>query len=141
MKFVTTMMSVLGRSTEQRFNRSQTPSERPTKSNPGSSEPLVFLRSHLVSTTRFSSLLGDIAGLKQALFVLVELLKQTGVGALPLIPTSLSGAETQLPTEEKLMADLQKSIEDEYAKHTRVQESAGVVANLLTASELGRGRT
>ena len=81
-----------------------------------------------------------ITTLREAIHALQDLLRVSGVGALPLIPTSLSGAETQLPTEEKLMADLQKSIEDEYAKHNRVQESAGVVANLLTAAELGLRR-
>lgn len=50
----------------------------------------------------FSSLVADIAGLKQALFVLVELLRQTGVGALPLEPPQVSNPhpESTLVEEE-----------------------------------------
>lgn len=62
---------------------------------------------------------------------LAEFLKQTGVGALPLLDPAnpLAG----LPAEEKLLEDTAKSIEAEYAKHQRMQESAATVVNLLTA--------
>ncbi|KIP02873.1 hypothetical protein PHLGIDRAFT_130494 [Phlebiopsis gigantea 11061_1 CR5-6] len=73
----------------------------------------------------------EASSLKQALHELAEFLKQTGVGALPLLdPTD---PLVVLPTEEKLLEDTTKSIEAEYAKHKRLQESAATVVNLLTA--------
>ncbi|EKM52934.1 uncharacterized protein PHACADRAFT_185758 [Phanerochaete carnosa HHB-10118-sp] len=73
----------------------------------------------------------EAESLKQMLHELAEFLKQTGVGALPLLdPASPLAA---LPTEEKLLEDTTKSIEAEYVKHQRMQESAATVVNLLTA--------
>lgn len=68
--------------------------------------------------------------LKDALQTLVEFLRQSGVGALPLL-----NATDSLPTEDKLMADLSKSTEHEYANHQRVQESSAVVFNLLSSAD------
>ena len=68
--------------------------------------------------------------LKGSLRLLVDALRQSGVGALPLL-----NATDTLPTEEKLMADLTKSIEYEYAKYRRMQESSAVVFNLLNSAE------
>ena len=68
--------------------------------------------------------------LKEALQALLEFSRQSGVGALPLL-----NAIDSLPKEEKLMADLTKSIEHEYAKYRRMQESSAVVFNLLSSAE------
>lgn len=73
----------------------------------------------------------DASTLKQALHELAGFLGQTGVGALPLLDPANPLAA--LPTEEKLLEDTTKSIEVEYAKHKRLQESAATVVNLLTA--------
>ena len=62
---------------------------------------------------------------------LAEFLRQTGVGALPLLDQTNPLAA--VPTEEKLLEDTTKSIEAEYAKNQRMQESAATVVNLLTA--------
>jgi len=75
----------------------------------------------------------DLAALKQALQLLVELLGQSGVGALPILDHSDFLAS--LPTEEKLMEDTTKSIEVQYAQQKRIQESAAVVFNLLGSAE------
>lgn len=77
----------------------------------------------------------DAGSLRQSLHELAEVLRQTGVGALPLLDpaTPLSA----LPTEEKLLEDTTASIEAEYAKQKRLQESAVTVVNLLNAVEQG----
>ncbi|KAF8917045.1 hypothetical protein CPB85DRAFT_235118 [Mucidula mucida] len=69
----------------------------------------------------------DIATLKQNLEMLSELMRQTGVGALPLL-----SIENPPPTEEQIMSDVTKSVEVLYARLQRNQESAGVVAKLLS---------
>lgn len=74
-----------------------------------------------------------MTALKGALQELVELLRQSGVGALPLLnPAATEGLP---PPEDKLMADLTQSIEHEYAKYKRMQENSAVVLNLLSSAE------
>ena len=63
------------------------------------------------------------------------MLRQSGVGALPMIHPS---SNTQpIPTEEKLLEDVTKSIEVQYAQQKRIQDSAAVVFNLLGSVEQG----
>ncbi|KAJ3555907.1 hypothetical protein NM688_g2319 [Phlebia brevispora] len=76
-----------------------------------------------------------MVALKQALQTLVDQLRQSGVGALPLMnPTD------PLPTEETLMADLEKSIKHEYDDLKRLSSDATVVFNLLNVAEQGLRR-
>jgi len=81
----------------------------------------------------------DIAALKQNLQILSELLRQTGVGALPLLPMpadlALSQAAPVMPTEEMMLTDTSRSVQVLYERMKRTQESAAVVANLLSAPE------
>ncbi len=71
-----------------------------------------------------------MTALKEALQSLVGLLRHSGVGALPLLnPTD------PVPTEETLVVDTTKSIEVQYAKYKRLQESSSVVYNLLSSAE------
>ncbi|KAM6494478.1 hypothetical protein JOM56_010839, partial [Amanita muscaria] len=95
----------------------------------------------------------DSSNLVQAIHILLEMMRQSGVGALPLLdipapsasadPTmgsmdiatlgALAGvsAAVQVPSEEKLMEDTMNGIKVLFEKQKKTQESANVVANLL----------
>ena len=81
----------------------------------------------------FSSLVADIAGLKQALFVLVELLRQTGVGALPLEPPQVPDPRPD-PT---LVEEETRIAQALYERQQRIQDGAGVVAGFLSFAGAG----
>ena len=81
----------------------------------------------------FSSLVADIAGLKQALFVLVELLRQTGVGALPLEPPQVPDPRPD-PT---LVEEETRIVQALYERQQRIQDGAGVVAGFLSFAGAG----
>lgn len=75
--------------------------------------------------------------LRQALQSTIELLRQSGVGALPL----LTPTDTLPPlTEETFMADLEKSIKHEYDELKKLSNDSTVVYNLLSAAEQGLRR-
>ncbi|KAF9811513.1 hypothetical protein IEO21_06564 [Rhodonia placenta] len=76
----------------------------------------------------------DMTALQQAMQMLAELLRQTGVGALPLHPPDLA----QPPTEDQLIAETTVAVQALYERSKRVQESAGVVASLLSVSDAAR---
>ncbi|OSC98915.1 hypothetical protein PYCCODRAFT_1480321 [Trametes coccinea BRFM310] len=71
----------------------------------------------------------DIAALKQALAVIVDFLRQTGVGALPLDSPPVPDNRT----EEQLIAEATRAVQALYERQKRLQEGASVVANLLGA--------
>ena len=91
----------------------------------------------------------DIATLKQALLVLVEHLRQSGVGALPLdapsTSTSMPGppatpGSAQAPgqgqgqghvSDEQMIAEAIRAVQVLYERQRRIQDGAGVVAGLL----------
>ncbi|KAI0690346.1 hypothetical protein C8T65DRAFT_745871 [Cerioporus squamosus] len=77
----------------------------------------------------------DIAGPKQALFVLVdsELLRQTGVGALPLETPQVPDPRP----ENVLVEEETRIVQALYERQQRIQDSAGVVAGFLTFSGVG----
>ena len=68
--------------------------------------------------------------LRQMLLELADFTKHTGIGALPLLDAA--NPLGSLQTEEKLLEETTQSIEAEYAKQKRIQESAMTVVNLLT---------
>lgn len=83
----------------------------------------------------------DIAALKQNLQLLSDLMRSTGVGALPLLPTPADPAKTPvMPTEEMMLADTERSVQNLFERMKKTQESAAVVASLLGA-EHGASRT
>lgn len=110
-------------------------------------------------------IVADIAALKQAIHVLVDFLRQTGVGALPLDPPSAgslaasassasatsgggaagpgaagTGADGQpAGGDEQLVAEATRAVQALYERQRRIQEGASVVANLLGAPELLTG--
>ncbi|KAI0643964.1 hypothetical protein C8Q79DRAFT_973655 [Trametes meyenii] len=73
----------------------------------------------------------DIAALKSAIQVLVDFLRQTGVGALPLDPPPVPDPRT----EEQTLAEATRAVQVLYERQRRLQEGASVVANLLSAVE------
>lgn len=79
----------------------------------------------------------DIATLKQTLQLVSDMMRHTGVGALPLLPLpdGDSDPSSVLPKEEGLVGDTTRAVQVLYEKLKRSQESAAVVANLLSAPE------
>lgn len=76
----------------------------------------------------------DITAVKQTLQLLFDLLRHSGVGALPLLPLPQSNTQAVIaPTEQQLMNTTASSIHSLYERLRRSQESADVVANLLGA--------
>ncbi|KAJ3481921.1 hypothetical protein NLI96_g7337 [Meripilus lineatus] len=78
----------------------------------------------------------DILALKQSLQVLADILRQTGVGALPLQPHG----STEVLSEAQLMADTTKAIQSFYERFKRMQDNSSVVANLLSMLDQGAKR-
>jgi hypothetical protein len=91
-------------------------------------------------------LLANIATLKQDLSALADLMRHSGVGALPLLlpqltlpseteeqPSSSQSPSIVVPSEEKMLEDATKSIKVLFEQLKRMRDSAGTVANLLQA--------
>lgn len=89
--------------------------------------------------TLYQSDTADIVALKQSIQILYDLMRQSGVGALPVIPAPSDSSPAVVPTEEMMLADTTKSVGLSFEKMKRAQESAAVVANLLGAGEHGHG--
>ncbi|KAH6916570.1 hypothetical protein BKA70DRAFT_1177097 [Coprinopsis sp. MPI-PUGE-AT-0042] len=84
--------------------------------------------------------------LKSALTTLVDMLRQSGVGALPLIAQSTPPPSTTKqilpPSEPELLQIATKQVQVLYEQLKAKQENAGVVANLLgvPGGDLSQGR-
>ncbi|THH17218.1 hypothetical protein EW146_g3553 [Bondarzewia mesenterica] len=74
----------------------------------------------------------SLATLKQSLHDLSELLRITGVGALPLLASDV----TEPPQENQLADQTTKAIKTLFNRNSQNQESSAVAANLLTASDV-----
>ncbi|KAI0635476.1 hypothetical protein C8Q77DRAFT_1054082 [Trametes polyzona] len=72
-----------------------------------------------------------IGDLKQVLLDLVDALRVSGVGALPLDVPPV--ADTR--TEEQLLAEATRAVQALYERQRRIQEGANVVANLLGTAD------
>lgn len=70
-----------------------------------------------------------MAATTRELQLLLDFLRETGIGALPLLD---GGAA---PSEAQLLANTGRAVQSLYERHRRLQESAGVVAALLAAGE------
>lgn len=68
--------------------------------------------------------------------MLADILRQTGVGALPLQPHG----STEVLSEAQLMADTTKAIQSFYERFKRMQDNSSVVANLLSMLDQGAKR-
>jgi hypothetical protein len=65
------------------------------------------------------------------LALVLETMRQSGVGALPVLPTA-GGIPAAVPTEAQLLASTTQNLRALYEKLQRSQESAAVSANLLS---------
>lgn len=72
----------------------------------------------------------DIEAVKHTLAMLADLMRQSGVGALPLLEPDANG-QTEVPSEAQLMEKAGKGVQYNFEKLKRAQESAAVVASLL----------
>ncbi|PPR01754.1 hypothetical protein CVT24_001817 [Panaeolus cyanescens] len=77
---------------------------------------------------------GNTQKLKEDLARLIERLRQTGVGALPVVSPGSAGigGSTTAPSESELMVYATMRLKMLYEKLDKSQESAGVVAKLLS---------
>jgi hypothetical protein len=64
--------------------------------------------------------------------MLLEFLKQTGLGALPSLPANTT------PTEQQVMQELTKGIQELFERQGRLQDNGAVVVNLLNAPALSQ---
>ncbi|KDQ23522.1 hypothetical protein PLEOSDRAFT_35137 [Pleurotus ostreatus PC15] len=83
----------------------------------------------------------DLETLKQSLQFLSDILRQSGVGALPLLPSSRSGhhgVDVAVPSEAQLIVDTTNAVTALYDRLKRKQDGSAVVAGLLTAPEHGQ---
>ncbi|KAI0828461.1 hypothetical protein BC628DRAFT_1417474 [Trametes gibbosa] len=69
--------------------------------------------------------------LKRSLLELVEALRTSGVGALPLEPPPVPDPRT----DEQLLAEATRTVQALYERQRRIQEGASVVTNLLGATD------
>lgn len=72
--------------------------------------------------------------------MLSNMLRSSGVGALPLLPTTGPEAPTIAPTEQQMIINTNQSIQALYDQLKRSQDSAAVVANLLGAPDYAAAR-
>ncbi|KAG6865064.1 hypothetical protein C0993_008325 [Termitomyces sp. T159_Od127] len=73
----------------------------------------------------------NLGTLKQEIEEISQLMLQSGVGALPLLPISAPDEAMPRPTEQQLLAEVNNSIRSVFEQMKRSQDSAAVVANLL----------
>jgi hypothetical protein len=66
-------------------------------------------------------------------------MRNTGVGALPLLPLQQNSEAIPVPTEQQLLTDTTRSLQSLYDKVQRSYDSASAVANLLSTDHLPRG--
>ncbi|KAG6864910.1 hypothetical protein C0991_006439 [Blastosporella zonata] len=78
--------------------------------------------------------------LKQEIQELSQLMLQSGVGALPVLPIPGPGQTISPPTEQQLLAEVNQSIGSVFEQVKRSQDSAAVVANLLSAPDRTGGK-
>lgn len=83
----------------------------------------------------------DINTLKQALQMLSEFMRQSGVGALPLIPLPTDSGQSPVITEETMLADTTRNVGVLYERMKRTQDSAAVVVSLMSSVEGSGPRT
>jgi len=83
-------------------------------------------------TTHVSRTTQEILALKAAIAGLDDLLRETGLGALPILPSG-TGLGSPLPfTEEELLGEVLKGVQALYEKSERKHDSAKIVSDLLS---------
>ncbi|KAJ7268010.1 hypothetical protein C8J57DRAFT_1067745 [Mycena rebaudengoi] len=75
----------------------------------------------------------DLATLKQMLTMISDMMRHSGVGGLPLLPSS--DQPPILPTEDQMLVQTTRAVGLVYDQLKRGQDSAAVVANLLSSAD------
>ena len=65
-------------------------------------------------------------------------MRNTGVGALPILPLQSDSEVTPVPTEQQLLTNTTQSLQALYNKVQRSYDSASAVANLLSTDHIPR---
>ncbi|EEB94236.1 hypothetical protein MPER_06983 [Moniliophthora perniciosa FA553] len=102
-----------------------------------------------------TSTIADLATLQQNLHILSDMMRHSGVGALPLLasPPSVSAPtndtslnndipmppEPTVPAEDQMQAQASHAIQVLYDRLKKLQDTAGVVANLLGPTQMTGG--
>ena len=88
-------------------------------------------------------LTADITTLKQALQMLSEFMRQSGIGALPLIPLPTESGHPVTPaiTEETILADITRNVGVLYKRMKSSQDSAAIVVSLMGVAEGSGAKT
>ena len=81
--------------------------------------------------------LANMLNLRHAIEILQELLRTSGVGALPLLNLQQHPAP-QLPSEEQLLADTTNATQQLFERLKNLQESSTIVTNLLSIPDQQR---
>ncbi|KAF8578910.1 hypothetical protein K439DRAFT_1360870 [Ramaria rubella] len=74
---------------------------------------------------------GEVVALKHALESFGDFLRDSGVGSLPLVASD----EATMPTEQKMMEEMARSVQLLFEKRQRMHENAAGIASLLAAPE------
>ena len=82
--------------------------------------------------------LAEIENLKQNLYLVIETMRNTGVGALPILALQPNSEAAPVPTEQQLLTDTTRSLQALYDKVQRSYDSASAVANLLSTDHIPR---
>ena len=106
------------------------PDKTPTKPASIQHKPKVSITLSAMFIVAQSTGAADLVTFDHALHALVDVLRQSGVGAYPL-PAPDAGP----PSEQQLITDTTSSVQQLYEEFKRMQESSAVVANLLAAPE------
>lgn len=65
-------------------------------------------------------------------------MRNTGVGALPILALQPNSEAAPVPTEQQLLTDTTRSLQALYDKVQRSYDSASAVANLLSTDHIPR---
>jgi hypothetical protein len=76
----------------------------------------------------------NIAAVRQHIQLVSELMRQSGVGALPLLFSDADGNPPSVPDENKMLEEANQAVKILYEKLETNQQSAATVANLLGAN-------
>ncbi|KAF9790654.1 hypothetical protein BJ322DRAFT_1104308 [Thelephora terrestris] len=85
-------------------------------------------------TTHVSRTAQEIQALKVAIAALDDFLRETGLGALPILPPGTIFGSPMSFTEEELLGDVLKGVQVLYEKSKRTHDSAKIVSDLLGQS-------
>ena len=103
-----------------------------------SSQNVSFITKKRCISWVIESFSAEIENLKQNLYLVIETMRNTGVGALPILSLQPNSEDTPVPTEQQLLTNTTQSLQALYDKVQRSYDSASAVANLLSTDHIPR---